>query len=241
MLRRRSGFTLIELLVVIAIIAILAAILFPVFAQAREKARQATCLSNLKQLSLGLMMYVQDYDETFPSAYIRSTQPPPGGFWSSGLWFWPQIAESYTKNYQISVCPSSKAGGVYNAAPYRTHYGINAHITLPSWAGTGSNNFGLALTAITAPAGILLVFDSGSYVMAYKYASNPIGDIYYIPGSQPIIGKTCDKLTPPLTGAPCSDYNTDRHTGGINVAFVDGHAKWTRTETVVRTPSMWMP
>lgn len=65
-LQSRSGFTLIELLVVIAIIAILAAILFPVFAQAREKARSASCLSNTKQLGLGLVMYVQDYDETFP-------------------------------------------------------------------------------------------------------------------------------------------------------------------------------
>jgi prepilin-type N-terminal cleavage/methylation domain-containing protein len=69
--RRRSAFTLIELLVVIAIIAILAAILFPVFAQAREKARQAACLSNLKQIGTGVMMYVQDYDETFPQSSVQ--------------------------------------------------------------------------------------------------------------------------------------------------------------------------
>ena len=66
---RRSGFTLIELLVVIAIIAILAAILFPVFARARESARRTSCISNLKQLALGTMMYAQDYDETYPMSY----------------------------------------------------------------------------------------------------------------------------------------------------------------------------
>src|SRR5438128_2166045 len=73
---KRAGFTLIELLVVIAIIAILAAILFPVFAQAREKARQATCLSNFKQIGLGVMMYVQDWDETYPTSRLKAL---PGG------------------------------------------------------------------------------------------------------------------------------------------------------------------
>ena len=92
----KKGFTLIELLVVIAIIAILAAILFPVFARAREKARQSTCLSNVKQIGLAILMYVQDYDERMPMLYdlgtprqgiIRTTQP-------------------YTMNWQVHDCPS---------------------------------------------------------------------------------------------------------------------------------------
>ena len=81
--RRNEGFTLIELLVVIAIIAILASILFPVFARARENARRTSCLSNLKQLGLGAMMYVQDYDESYPLAqtYIPTDANTPGGVW----------------------------------------------------------------------------------------------------------------------------------------------------------------
>jgi prepilin-type N-terminal cleavage/methylation domain-containing protein len=97
------GFTLIELLVVIAIIAILAAILFPVFAQAREKAREAACLSNVKQLGLALQMYAQDYDETLPN-HAQDTEkflaPNAPANWAKGL-------QSYVKNTQVFSCPSA--------------------------------------------------------------------------------------------------------------------------------------
>src|SRR6058998_2955179 len=106
---RRKGFTLIELLVVIAIIAILAAILFPVFAQAREKARAATCLSNVKQIGTAIAMYVQDYDERYLPPWLYSAQQPEGGGWyqdSHGwTWFAPQIVYPYHKNFRIYTCP----------------------------------------------------------------------------------------------------------------------------------------
>ena len=108
-MRSKKGFTLIELLVVIAIIAILAAILFPVFARAREKARQTSCLSNLKEIALAFKMYVSDYDE----------RTPPGGEWTDasgnepGPAYWQLRIEPYLKNTQILECPSyaSKYGG----------------------------------------------------------------------------------------------------------------------------------
>jgi len=105
--RTASGFTLIELLVVIAIIAILAAILFPVFAQAREKARQTSCLSNTKQIGLGLTMYVQDADEMFPTAYYyKDNAGQPGGYFH-----WTALIMPYVKNESMYVCPSDRDGG----------------------------------------------------------------------------------------------------------------------------------
>ena len=94
---RRRGFTLIELLVVIAIIAILAAILFPVFAKAREKARQSSCASNVKQLGLGLLQYAQDYDESLPARYTAATNQ------------WVNVIDPYVKSQQLWVCPSTRA------------------------------------------------------------------------------------------------------------------------------------
>lgn len=117
--RRSSGFTLIELLVVIAIIAILAAILFPVFAQAREKARQASCMSNGRQQGLAVRMYVQDNDETWPEFaneyYLPGTYCP--GFSGSPGWaihFYFEVTQPYIKNQPVLLCPS----GEYYNMPY---------------------------------------------------------------------------------------------------------------------------
>ncbi len=117
---KRRGFTLIELLVVIAIIAILAAILFPVFAQAREKARQITCLSNLKQIGTGLMMYSQDYDETTVAARIANSAPfrtSSGGGTpcETGTPYasWHDLLQPYVKNFLIVRCPSATIGEGY--------------------------------------------------------------------------------------------------------------------------------
>ena len=110
----RKGFTLIKLLVVIAIIAILAAILFPVFAKAREKARQTSCLANTKQICLGLLMYAQDYDEKFPRCAMGPNPP---------CFVWWDLVQPYLKNTQIYQCPSRSA----NARGYGMNYSLAAY------------------------------------------------------------------------------------------------------------------
>src|SRR5579863_5350046 len=107
--QKRSGFTLIELLVVIAIIAILAAILFPVFAQAREQARKTSCISNIKQISLANLMYTQDYDETFPlEEYSDPSPKPPSPDFQGNSASWQNSVQPYVKNWQCFIDPDSE-------------------------------------------------------------------------------------------------------------------------------------
>src|SRR5213079_3013788 len=114
MRRRKPAFTLIELLVVIAIIAILAAILFPVFAQAREKARSAVCMSNLKQILVAARMYSQDYDGNLMPAWMPNVKPD-----GDAHNYWMYLAYSYTKSFDFSDCPSAE-GKIAADAPART-------------------------------------------------------------------------------------------------------------------------
>jgi prepilin-type N-terminal cleavage/methylation domain-containing protein/prepilin-type processing-associated H-X9-DG protein len=134
---RKLGFTLIELLVVIAIIAILAAILFPVFARAREKARQATCQSNLKQLMLGGLMYAQDYDEMLPCHTMNPTS-------TEGYPMWYDLFGPYIKNDQMRRCPSAPANTM----------GYGWHVQIP--------RTGWALGAIGKPAETILISDNNA-------------------------------------------------------------------------------
>jgi prepilin-type N-terminal cleavage/methylation domain-containing protein/prepilin-type processing-associated H-X9-DG protein len=162
--RSRRGFTLIELLVVIAIIAILAAILFPVFARAREKARQSSCQSNLKQIGLAFTMYAQDYDEKMPrgSGYIAPTALlSPGNY---GEWFL-ELAP-YIKNTQIFNCPSAsrtafQTGGVDSTAlGYGVAYSRNLFIDRT------------AMADITEPANCIIMADGiNNYMRLYCKAS----------------------------------------------------------------------
>lgn len=151
---RRLGFTLIELLVVIAIIAILAAILFPVFAKARESARRASCLSNMKQLGTGIMMYVQDYDECY--------MPRRGGGVGNGG-HWGYVIQPYVKNDKLFICPSNTASNnttIGTPVPdpgfrLRRSYGVNGWIF-------DNELFALTSAAVNTPAQNIMIAEHTS-------------------------------------------------------------------------------
>lgn len=205
-MKRRTGFTLIELLVVIAIIAILAAILFPVFARAREKARQASCLSNLKQLGLGILMYAQDYDERFPPTYMWY-QPPNN--WP--LMSWRVMVYPYVKNSQLFQCPSDSgtAGDPNQLVPLPiVSYQSNQNVMQP-----GRGQVDTAMGTITKPAETFLVYDAWNAGRWCGVANDQLGN-----------GLTCNAR--PCGIMPDNVTDISRHNGGFNAALCDGHAKW---------------
>jgi prepilin-type N-terminal cleavage/methylation domain-containing protein/prepilin-type processing-associated H-X9-DG protein len=229
--RTGSAFTLIELLVVIAIISILAAILFPVFAQAREKARQSSCLSNVKQVGLAFLQYAQDNDETYPV----TTFSYPGvrkdnstadrfNFWS----YWMQLIRPYQKSEDVFYCPSAVKGdaeaftlfsGV--KVPMRS-MGANETIVarstyslIPPRALTLAEVKRPAETLLVADATFVLIPDTLRVAMA-----NWPGNWYDYPASGP-------ELTNPRNA---------RHAGGQNIGYADGHAKWLPQAKTVGMP-----
>ena len=208
-----AGFTLIELLVVIAIIAILAAILFPVFAQARAKARQVSCASNIRQMGTAVTMYAQDFDEHFP---LAATLLPDFSFVN-----WHDLIDPYVKNKQIWDCPSSSLPLVDSMGKPVCHYGFNTYYLNVSNTGgvpinpanpNDLNNApGISLAAVTASSHTVLIADTiGVTNVPANHSST-----YLLPPSH-----TKDEI---YWGRPEA-----RHSEGAVAGFVDGHAKWFR-------------
>jgi len=149
---KRRGFTLIELLVVIAIIAILAAILFPVFAQAREAARKTACINNVKQIGVGVMMYTQDYDEKLPILGVLAE--------GRGRWMWQIIP--YIKNQQVFTCPHTPRNA-YDGTQWtdRTGYGWAEHLWATGNTYSTPQADGVGLAEVRKPADTICLGDTG--------------------------------------------------------------------------------
>lgn len=196
---RRHGFTLIELLVVIAIIAILAAILFPVFAKAREKARASSCLSNTKQLGLGVMAYTQDYDEVLPMRYYNN---------GVGVQWWNAIYP-YVKNTQLFYCPSTKNYSYGWAQTYLDRQPLGMIISP-------------AETVMICEAGMVFNSSGGKGYDWHINAPSTFGAPPSVPADEingiPVAGDAN------YTARPLPIHND-----GCNICFIDGHSKWMKT------------
>ncbi len=223
----KRGFTLIELLVVIAIIAILAAILFPVFARARDKALQTDCLSNIKQLTLGIEMYAQDYDERLPMGIT-------GGYGvltnEERCWWGNAVLMPYVKNRQMMVCQGASSTLRKDYMPgtssFRPAYAVNLNVM-----GYTSSR---ALAEIPTPAGTAIIADAGYLSESVlgkppgEWADYEIGFCHY-QFTAPSGWEGQVQYSP--TNYESTNYNArrrpvPRHNGGMNIGYADGHAKW---------------
>lgn len=242
MRRKTIGFTLIELLVVIAIIAILAAILFPVFAKAREKARATSCTSNMKQLGIGMLQYVQDYDESYPAG--NGTWVDGAGVVQSNYQGWAGQIYPYVKTLGIYQCPDDNST---SPATWQlvVSYGMNYNIM----KSTGRIQ-GLQASELTAAANTVAMFEVKGGLANECSVGGPI---------------TCDNTSPTGNGWPSNPqianngsynngviataivyatgqlgtpftnsttYIAPYHTEGSNWLAADGHVKWLRGEKV---------
>lgn len=233
-MRNAKAFTLIELLVVIAIIAILAAILFPVFAQARATARKSACQSNLKQIGLAVAMYADDYDE----AII-----PQGAGTNRNFRPWMQLAQPYVKNRHVFICPEAPELSKFtqDEASVQSGYGMNR----VHWNGdqvpggsppdpptmdynSGGGKRGTAtLSQVELPAQTIFATDHEGQEVLWRWGDDKHGFVRaLLPDGSPWPGTRKDSNSP--EGAKAAA----RHSGGANYVFMDGHVKWYRPQQV---------
>lgn len=225
----RNGFTLIELLVVIAIISILAAILFPAFARARENARRTSCLSNFKQIGLGFMQYTQDHDEKYPNNWdktaVQTDTSMPGykyividgsGTPSGRYPTWMDFIFPYVKSVQLFDCPSIPVAN--RDRPSYGYSGCFGGRNKPSYDNRLSDTVPISLAAVTRPAEVYLVFEYNSY---YAHFAGPV-----------------DVGTRARSTTVASNLAIAPHLDGGSAAFADGHVKWMPRAKMQTWPSV---
>jgi len=282
---RKGGFTLIELLVVIAIIAILAAILFPVFSRARENARRSSCLSNMKQIGIGIMQYTQDADERYPQAYWykNDAEVALGAAGDVGGYFqWSASTLPYTKSEQLYVCPSDTNKGLIPTKPHDPSYssaanGLDAQVPRISYTANAAliprkrqrsdpaNT--VAIAAVDVPAETIMIAEFSNDPGCVSDTSNQSNPNFVNKSHRPTNGYMLDAAGTKFKGEALSDYpatgvyaakasillpqfglcksapganylqlvytQPDRHLGGANYTFADGHAKWQKIESTL--------
>lgn len=218
---RTHAFTLIELLVVIAIIAVIAAILFPVFATAREKGRQITCTSNIRQLGMAILLYTEDYDDTMPGSYNGDFGVDPGKNKVGGWMYYSEFVDNnpnakvfdptlgsiypYVKNTRVYICPSDSGGETTGNS-----YALNSCVCNPPENQTTFFATGKPLAKLTNASAIMLLSEE----------------------DDPAAGHSTNDAYLSLNFGDGGDTLATRHSGGINVAFADSHIKWYRNESI---------
>jgi prepilin-type N-terminal cleavage/methylation domain-containing protein/prepilin-type processing-associated H-X9-DG protein len=238
-MKHRRGFTLIELLVVIAIIAILAAILFPVFAQARSKARQTQCMSTTKQFGTAVLMYTQDYDERLPSMFMYCRDAKGKSFacrqaggsgilWNTVGYYWHEVVYPYIKNESMLLCPEAPNAQLN---PECLPYGYNWFWLGNDNAAVGAWNHSVSTARVDAPAETIMIVDG---------RGRPAGRGERVCWTEEgIQGIYAHRVNPTSLGGGNIYLPSKRHSGGANAVFVDGHARLMKYPVINDCNNYW--